>query len=183
MKEGETLEIRREFAGRMLNLDVETVRLPNGVSIDLEIVRHPGAAAVVPLDENGEVIFVRQYRHTVGEWLLEIPAGKLDAKSEPPQVCAERELLEETGYRATRYDALGSIWVSPGFTDERIWLYLARDLTPGEQQLEADEIVEVERLPFAEAVRLAAIGEIPDAKSTSALLRANALLESPQLNL
>ncbi|MEL6340873.1 MAG: NUDIX hydrolase [Myxococcota bacterium] len=178
MKMGKTLRSRREFEGRMISLDVDTVALPDGPSIDLEIVRHPGAAAVVPLDQNDDVILVRQYRHTVSQWLLEIPAGKLDAPDEPPESCARRELEEETGFSAARYDSLGSIWVSPGFTDERIWLYLARELTEGEQRLEDDELIELERMPLERAVAMAADGAIADAKSATALLRAASLLQS-----
>lgn len=177
MGSGERLGTRREFAGKMLNLDVDTVRLPNDVTLDLEVVRHPGAAAVLPITAEGDVIFVYQYRYTVGgAWLLEIPAGKLDAPDEDPRVCAERELLEETGFRADTLIPLGAIFVSPGFTDERISLYLAQDLHAGNAQLEADEVLEVRRLPWAEAVEKASNGEITDAKSAIAILRAARLL-------
>ncbi|MEO1173814.1 MAG: NUDIX hydrolase [Myxococcota bacterium] len=177
LEDGEKLGTRREFAGKMLKLDVDTVRLPNGVTLDLEVVRHPGAAAVLPLTADGDVIFVYQYRYTVGgAWLMEIPAGKLDSDDEDPRVCAERELLEETGFRAGRITPLGSIFVSPGFTDERISLYLAQELTAGIQELEADEVLEVRRLPWAEALEKATNGEITDAKSAVAILRAARVL-------
>ncbi|MEM6733241.1 MAG: NUDIX hydrolase, partial [Myxococcota bacterium] len=152
MTDGKKLATKRAFEGRMLKLDIDTVQLPNDMTIDLEIVRHPGAAAVVPLDAQGQVIMVRQYRYTVGEWLLEIPAGKLDSPGEDPKLCAERELLEETGFTAKSITALGPIWVSPGFTDEKISLFLAQELSPGEQQLEDDEVLEVERVPLADAI-------------------------------
>ncbi|MEL6543849.1 MAG: NUDIX hydrolase [Myxococcota bacterium] len=176
--DAEKLGSKRAFSGRMLKMDVDTVRLPNGVELDLEIVRHPGAAAVVPVDENGEVILVRQYRYVVDGWLLEIPAGKLDAPDEDPKRCAERELLEETGFRAERWTALGAIYVSPGFTDERISLYLAEGLTAGEQQLEADEVLDVQRVALEDAIAQAFSGDIPDAKSAVALMRAHQVLRA-----
>lgn len=178
MTEGKKLAGKRVFEGRMIHVDVDTVRLPNAVELDLEIVRHPGAAAVVPVDPEGNVVMVRQYRYAVDGWLLEIPAGKLDAPGEDPRVCAERELLEETGYRADRISALGAIWVSPGFTDEQIALFLAEDLTAGEQQLEADEVLHVERVPLADAIEQAYRGDITDAKSATALMRADRLLRN-----
>jgi len=138
-------------------------------------VRHPGAAAVVPLDADGSLLMVRQYRHTVGGWLLEVPAGKL-SPGEDPAACAHRELEEEAGVRAATLRELGSIFVSPGFCDERIWLFLATGLAASEQRLEADEVLSVERVPLAEAERRALDGELVDAKSTVAILRAAAVL-------
>jgi ADP-ribose pyrophosphatase len=158
------------YRGRIVDLWLERVRLPNGAACELEIVRHRGAAAAVPVDAEGRVALVRQYRHAVGAWLLEVPAGKLDA-GEAPQTCALREVEEETGMRPGRLVPLGWIWTTPGFTNERIWLYAAFDLTASEQTLEPDEALSVERLPVAEAVRRAAAGEIEDAKSVCALLR------------
>jgi ADP-ribose pyrophosphatase len=149
------------------------VRLPNGHLCDLELIRHPGAAAVVPVDDDGEVVLVRQYRHAVGDWLLEVPAGKLDS-GEPPEQCAARELEEETGLRASALIPLGSIWTTPGFTDERIWLFLAQGLVPTRQALQRDEVLRVERMPLRDAVALAEGGGIADAKSVCALLRAAA---------
>lgn len=158
--------------GRIVKLALEEVRLPNGHTITLEVIKHPGAAAVVPLDHDGNVILVRQYRHATGSWLLEVPAGKLDHPGEPSEDCALREVEEETGYRAGRLSPLGWIWTTPGFTDEKIWLYLAQDLTPTRASLQPDEVLTVEKLPLAEAVRRAASGEIVDGKSVCALLRA-----------
>ena len=161
--------------GRIVNLSVEEVRLPNGNTISLELIRHPGAAAVVPVDGEGNVILVRQYRHATGSWLLEVPAGKLDHPGESPEDCALREVEEETGHRAGRLVPLGWIWTTPGFTNEKIWLFLARELTPARSNLQADEVLTVETLPLAEAVRRAASGEIVDGKSVCALFRAAAL--------
>jgi ADP-ribose pyrophosphatase len=166
-----TLSTRPVHRGRIVDLSVESVRLPNGRTVELEIVRHRGAAAVVPVDRDRQVWMVRQYRHAVGGLLLEVPAGKLDG-GESPETCARREVEEEVGRRAGRLEPLGSIWTTPGFTDERIWLYLAIDLEAGAQSLEHDECLTVERLPLEEAVRLAEEGGIEDAKSVCALFRA-----------
>jgi ADP-ribose pyrophosphatase len=159
---------RTVFAGRIVTLNVESVTLPNGVSVELEIIHHPGAAAVVPLHEDGSVLLVRQYRHAAGGWLLEIPAGKLDP-GEDPHDCAQRELEEETGYRAGRLDFLVSLLTTPGFTDEVIHLYRATDLTPGTQALGHDEVLEVVRMDLAAAVREIRRGGIRDAKTIAGL--------------
>jgi ADP-ribose pyrophosphatase len=164
---------RRVHDGRVVKLSLEEVRLPNGNTVTLEVIKHPGAAAVVPVDRDGNVILVRQYRHATGSWLLEIPAGKLDHPGEAPEDCALREVEEETGYRAGNLASLGWIWTTPGFTDEKIWLFLASDLIPTRASLQPDEVLTVEKLPLAEAVRQAAAGEIVDGKSVCALLRAS----------
>jgi len=173
--EARLLTSKSIYEGRVVRLRLDRVELPNGRPVELEVVRHPGAAAVVPVDRDGNVLLVRQYRHATSGWLIEVPAGKLDA-GEDPETCARREVEEETGHRAGRLDPLGWIWTTPGFTDERIWLFLARDLTVTEQRLEHDEVLTVERLPIAEAAARAAAGEIVDAKSVCALLRAAAVL-------
>src|SRR5262249_44701564 len=160
------------YSGRIVKLSVETVRLPNGRTVPLEIVHHPGAAAALPIDDQGRAILVRQYRHATRSWLLEVPAGKLDHPGEAPEACARREVEEEAGLRAGELVSLGWIWVTPGYSDEKIWLFLARKLTPVPPSLEADEVLTVEPLPLAEAVRRAVSGEIVDAKSVCALLRA-----------
>lgn len=164
------------WRGRTVAVFSERVLLPNGNEVELDIVRHPGATAVVPLLADGSVAMVRQFRHATGGWLLEVPAGKL-APGEEPAAGARRELAEETGLSGGDLQPLGWVWMTPGFCDERIWLFLATGLAQGEQRLEADESLELVRLPFREAVRRAAAGELYDAKSTCALLRAAALLE------
>jgi ADP-ribose pyrophosphatase len=138
---------------------------------DQEVVRHPGAAAIVPVDGEGNVTLVRQYRYALDDWLLEVPAGTL-RPGEAVDGCARRELAEEAGLAAETLEPLGSIVTAPGFTDERIHLFLARGLRAVPQDLDDDENLRVERLPFAEAVRRARSGEIDDAKSVCALLRA-----------
>jgi ADP-ribose pyrophosphatase len=166
----EVFASREIFRGNTVRLHLDHLRLPNGKEMDFEIVRHVGAAAVVPLLPSGEVVLVRQYRYATGGYLLEIPAGKLDP-GEAPEACARREVEEETGYRAAELVPLGWIWATPGFADEKIWLYLATGLTAARQALEDDEILTLETLPWREAVAKAAAGEIHDSKTACALLR------------
>ena len=170
MIEAGRLTRREVFDGRIVRLSVDRVRLPNGNVVELELIRHPGAAAVVPLDARGNVLLIRQYRYASGGWLLEVPAGKLDA-GEAPESCALRELEEETGHRAARIVPMGPIWTTPGFTDEQIWLFLATELTETTASPQGDEVITVERLPLARAIEMAARGDISDAKSVCALLR------------
>jgi len=173
---GERLGSREIYRGRTFNVDVDQVRLPNGKEVELELVHHRGAAAVVPVLDDGTVLLVRQYRYATGGWLLEIPAGKLD-NGESPETCAGREAEEEVGYRPSKLEPLGWIWSTPGFADEKIWLFLATGLELTKQGLEEDEVLQIERMPFQEAVEKAASGEIHDAKSAVALLRAARVYE------
>lgn len=168
---GERLASREIFRGRSFRLDVDRVRLPNGVEMDFEMIHHPGAAAVVPVLPDGDVLLIRQYRYATGGWLLEAPAGKLNP-GEPPEDCARRETEEEIGFRPGRLLPLGWIWSSPGFLDEKIWLYLATDLEKTQQATEHDEVLEVERMPLREAIDKAVRGEIHDTKTACALMRA-----------
>jgi ADP-ribose pyrophosphatase len=156
--------IRNVFKGRVLTLNLERVRLPNGRVAELEIAHHPGGAAVVALDAEGRVCLLRQFRHAAGGWLDELPAGKLDG-GEPPLECAVRELGEEAGMRAARWDKLGEYLSSPGVFTEVIHVYLARDLTPVPSAPEEHEVFEVRWLPMPEAVALASRGELRDGKS------------------
>lgn len=173
--EPQVLGSRARHDGRVFSLRTETVRLPNGRETTLDLIRHPGAATIVPLTDEGEVLLVRQYRHATGQWLLEVPAGTL-APGESPEACARREVAEEAGVEAAHWTPLGSIWTTPGFTDERIWMFLARGLSPCPQNLDDDESLTVERVPLAAAVAMAENGEISDAKSICSLLRARAAL-------
>jgi ADP-ribose pyrophosphatase len=163
--------VRPIYKGRVVELVVESITLPNGHAMQLEVVRHPGASAVVALTASDEVLLVRQYRHAVGGYIYEVPAGKLDG--EAPEVCAARELIEEAGVEAGSLELLGSIVTTPGFSDEVIHLFLARDLRPAQQQLEEDEVLTVERVPFARALEMCRRGELRDAKSMCALLLAD----------
>lgn len=171
MEDAELLERKKVYDGRIVRLSVDRVRLPNGNETELEMIRHMGASAMVPVDVDGNVLMVRQYRYATGGWLLEVPAGKLDG-GEPPEQCALREVEEETGHRPGRLVPLGRIWTTPGFTDEQVWLFLALDLQSTRQNLQDNEVLSVERIPLAEAVDMARDGRICDAKSICALLRA-----------
>jgi ADP-ribose pyrophosphatase len=166
-------EVRNVFKGRVLTLNLETVTLPNGRVAELEIAHHPGGAAVVALDDAGRVCLLRQYRHAAGGWVREIPAGKLD-DGEPPLQCAQRELAEEAGMRAARWDKLGEYLSSPGVLTEVIHVYLARELDPVGAAPEDHEVLEAEWLPFREALRLAASGTLQDGKSLVGLFWAGA---------
>lgn len=159
----------RSWSSGWLRIDTERVELPSGHETELDIVRHPGASCVVPLLSDDEVLLIRQYRHATGGTLLEAPAGKLD-RDELPETCAERELVEETGYRAGRLEHLSSIWTTPGFTDEVIHLYAAFDLEHVGQQLEADEVIELAPMRLDDALARIFTGELRDAKTALALL-------------
>jgi ADP-ribose pyrophosphatase len=175
VKNAKLIESRKIYEGRVVNLSVERVILPNGNQTEIEVIHHRGAAAVLPLDDERHVFLVRQYRHAAGDWLLEVPAGKLDG-GELPEVCAAREIQEEVGRAAGKLTPMGWIWTTPGFTDEKIWLFLATDLSPVEQALEDDEVLTIERMLLDDAVAMARRGEIADAKSVCTLLRATEFL-------
>jgi len=161
----------RVYAGRLLKIDRDRVELPNGRTTDLEMVRHPGAAAIVPFVSDEEILLVRQFRYAASGFILEVPAGTLN-RGEEPEACARREVEEEVGHRAGRLEKLGAIFTTPGFTDEVIHLYVARDLSPVRQNLDHDEVLTVERLPFRRALELIRTGGIVDAKSICALMLA-----------
>jgi len=158
-------------SGRIIDVSTERLRYGNGREYDLDFVRHPGAAAVVAVDGAGRVCVVRQYRHGVTDFLWEIPAGKLDA-GEAPQVCAVRELAEETGVTAQRWTNLGLYIPAPGIFTEIIHLFLARDLEVGTPAPDADEELEIEWLPMADATARVLHGELNDGKTALALWRA-----------
>ncbi len=158
------------FDGHLLHVKSDRVRLPNGHEAVREWIKHPGAAAVVPYFDNGDVLLVKQYRYPVGQITLEIPAGKLDAPGEDPKDCALRELSEETGYSAATIEKLGMIATTVGFSDEYIHLYAAKNLQRGEQHPDDDEFINALRMPFAEALTMIKDGRIIDAKSIIALL-------------
>jgi len=163
--------VREIYKGKVVHLFVHEVTLPNGSRTTLEMIRHPGASAVLPFANDDEVVLLRQYRFAAGGYLIEVPAGKLDP-GEAPEACALRETEEETGYRPRRLERLGSIFTTPGFTDEVIHLFAAYELDPVGTRREEDEVMEVLKLPFDEAIAMVERGEIPDAKSQCAILLA-----------
>ena len=160
------------FRGLVVEIEHMEVKVGNKGWHPYQIIRHPGGVAVVPLHDDGTVTLIRQLRPAVGEFLLELPAGRL-SPGEPPEACGRRELLEETGLSAERFQSLGSIHPTPGICDERIHLYLATGLTQGEAEQEPYEDIEVLRLPFDEVLALAEIGAITDSKTVAALFRAS----------
>jgi ADP-ribose pyrophosphatase len=159
-----SLTTKNIYTGKVVTLNVDTVRLPNGETIELETIRHPGAAAVVPVKDDGTVVLIRQFRHAASGFIYEIPAGKLHP-GEDPLDCAARELEEEVGYRASSFQLLSSIYTAPGFADEVIHVYQATGLTKGRQQLDRDEVLDVIEMPLGEAVDKIADGTIRDAKT------------------
>jgi len=162
--------------GRVIHVSTERLRYANGREYDIDYVRHPGAAAVVAIDGANRVCFVRQYRHGIQDFLWEIPAGKLDA-GEPPEVCAVRELQEETGVAARRWTPLGVYIPAPSIFTELIHLYLARDLNLGAASPDADEELELKWLPLDQAIGHVLRGEWNDGKTAMALLRAQFQLQ------
>lgn len=157
-------------SGRSFDLTVENVTLPNGVNVDMDIIRHPGASAIVALNAQEEVIMLKQYRHAVGGELWEIPAGTFDGK-EDPLVCAQRELIEESGYEAQTWESIGAVTPVPGYSDERIHLFIARNLNQKTRKPDPDEIIEVHQLPFRQVVSMILTGAIEDAKTITAIFR------------
>jgi ADP-ribose pyrophosphatase len=168
------ISTERLYHGRIVSLDRDTVRFPDGSTGQLEMLRHPGASAVVPfLDDPGDrdprVLLIRQFRHAAEDFIWEVPAGRLDP-GETPEACARRELEEETGMRARTLERLTMIYTTPGFTDERIHLFLAYGLEAGTQRREADEFLELHPLRWSEVMALVRSGEIQDGKTLTSLL-------------
>jgi ADP-ribose pyrophosphatase len=160
------------YQGRVLQLGIESLTLPNGESLELEVVRHPGGAAVVALDHQDQVCLLRQYRHAGGGWIWELPAGRLE-ESERPHATAARELAEEAGLQANRWDTLGKTLVTPGYSNEVIYLFLARELTSVPAQPEEHELFEVHWIPFDQALEQVHDGTILDAKTMLGLTLAD----------
>jgi ADP-ribose pyrophosphatase len=159
------------YQGRVVKLSVDTVQLPNGETSKRELITHPGAVAIVPLDAAGNIIMVRQYRYAAKKVLLELPAGTLNP-GENPDLCADRELQEETGLKAGKLEKLGGIYVAPGYSTEYIHLYLATDLQESRLDMDEDEFIEVETVPLSTTFELIREGVINDGKSISGLMLA-----------
>ena len=159
-----------KYRGRIINLRVDTALLPNGSSATREVVEHPGGVCVAALTEDGCLLFVRQFRYPYHKVLLELPAGKLDP-GEDPLEAGKRELREETGAEAARYESLGELYPSPGYCGEIIHLYAATGLTFGQMSPDEDEFLEVEKIPLEEAARMVLDNEIADAKTQAAVLK------------
>ncbi len=168
------LSSERKYSGRVIHVDHDSVRFPDQSTGVLEMIRHPGASAVVPMldrptDPDPRVLLIRQFRHAADDFIWEVPAGTLGA-GESPEACARRELIEEAGHRAGALQHLTSVFTTPGFTDEVIHLYLASDLTKAKQQREADEFITVHQFRWSKIGTMVRRGEIRDCKSLCALM-------------
>ena len=159
------------YKGRIFELVRENVTLKNGVTTDLDIIRHPGAAAIVPAYGYDKIVLIKQYRHAIGEFVWEIPAGTFD-NNEDPLECAKRELLEETGYIANFWEKLGEITPVPAYSDEKIHVYFAANLTKRDQKLDDDEILDVHTLKVPDVLNMIHRGEIKDSKTIASIFMA-----------
>ncbi|HZI41229.1 MAG TPA: NUDIX hydrolase [Gemmatimonadaceae bacterium] len=172
--ENAKLGSRRVYTGRVLNLDIDQVRFPDGSTGELEIIRHPGASAILPFlsdpaGDDAQILLIKQYRYAADGFLYEVPAGRLDP-NETPLDCARRELMEETGCSAERIEPLYTFYTTPGFIDERIHGFIAMGLSRGESKREADEFMTLETMTLSHALELIQRGEIRDAKTTVLIL-------------
>ena len=172
MKDFKVKGVKQVYSGRIVDLSVETIILPDGKETMREVVRHRGAVAIVPMVSASEVILIKQFRSCAEKTLWEIPAGTME-QGEMPLACAQRELIEETGYRAGKMEPLGGFFTSPGFCNEFLHLFLATKLERCESNLDTDEQIEVHRVSMEEALRKIDNGEIVDAKTLVGLMRAS----------
>lgn len=176
MSKAKTKQVKKIYSGRIIDLTLDTVILPNQHTLELEIIHHPGGAAIVAVNEKNEVCLIRQYRYAVQEWIWELPAGKIDNK-EAPLLTAKRELMEEAGITANEWLSLGIYISSPGVFNEIVHLYLANNLQCGDHQHEQDEVIEVHWIKLDQARKMALDSSISDGKSALALLRACDVLD------
>ena len=179
MNTNSLLQVRTKFRGRVITVNVETVRLPNGHVAELEIIHHPGGAAIVAVDAQQRVCLIRQYRHAAGGWIWELPAGKLEP-DEPPLATAQRELIEEAGFEGSVWVSLGDYVSSPGVFTETVKLFMVRGLKHSRMAHEPAELIEVHWVPISEACRRALGGELNDGKTALGLLRAQAQLAASE---
>jgi ADP-ribose pyrophosphatase len=172
----ELLKSESLLKGRAFAIRRDWMKTPDGRETKFDIIEHGGSVVLVPLDADGNLLFVRQYRHAAGTDLLELPAGTLEA-GEDPEVCAAREIREETGFAAGKLEQIGEFYLAPGYSTEFMLVYLARDLTYDPLEADADEFLSLEKIPVTEAIQMAERGEMPDAKSLAALLLARRYLK------
>lgn len=177
--EEKTMKSDKLYEGKLLNLRVDTVELPNKKYSKREVVEHPGGVAVIPITEDNCIVLVKQYRKAVERFLLEIPAGKLELNEEPRQT-AQRELKEETGFEARKLEYLLEFYTSPGFSNEKIYLFLASDLIEGETNPDAGEFVEVEKYSINDLIKMVERGEIIDSKTIIGINYAKKYLDEKQ---
>ena len=172
----ELLHSETLLKGRAFAIRRDTLKAPDGRETKFDIIEHGGSVVIIPLDSDGNLLFVRQYRHATGQDLLELPAGTLD-KGEDPDVCAAREIREETGFAAGKLERLGQFYLAPGYSTEFMVVYLATDLKHDPLEADADEFLSLERIPVGQALEMARHGEMPDAKSLAALFLCEARLQ------
>lgn len=163
--------------GRAFSIRRDYLKTPDDRETRFDIIEHHGSVVIIPVDENGNILFVRQYRHAAGSNLLELPAGTLDDEHEEPEVCAAREIREETGKQAAKLVKLGDFYLAPGYSTEFMHVFLATGLSDNPLDADDDEFLSVELIPVSEAIRMAERGGIPDAKSLAALFLAKSALE------
>lgn len=173
----ETLRSEDLYQGRVFSVHQDLVRLPDGRTTRLDIVEHGGAVTILPVDEEGQIWFVRQYRHPAGTEILELPAGTLE-DGEDPLACAQREIQEEIGMRAGQFQKIGEFFLAPGYSTEFMHVYLATSLSPSPMPADADEFLHTEKYPITQVYQMAQTGEIRDAKTLAALLLATTTLET-----
>jgi len=172
----ESIDQETVYQGRVFNVRRERIRTPRGAIVPLDIVEHRGAVTMIPVDQDGQILFVRQYRHPAGKFLLELPAGVMET-DEAPEISAHREVREETGMAAEKLIKVGEFFLAPGYSTEYMHVFLATGLYPAPLPGDADEILSLVKVPIQEAYRMALDGEIQDAKSLAALFLARNLLE------
>jgi ADP-ribose pyrophosphatase len=172
----ELLKYESLHKGRAFDIRRDWMKTPDGHETKFDIIEHGGSVVLVPLDSDGNLLFVRQYRHAAGMDLLELPAGTLD-EGEAPEVCAAREIREETGFAAGKLEKIGEFYLAPGYSTEFMIVFLAQDLTYDPLEADADEFLSLEKIPLPEAIQMAERGEMPDAKSLAALLLARRYLK------
>ena len=168
--EEKTISQNLKFDGRIIKVSYDEVLLPNGKTASREVVRHSGGVCVAAIDENNELVFVKQFRYPFDEVLLELPAGKIDP-NEAPEICGKRELMEETGITAEKFTSLGLMYPTVAFCDEIIYAYFAENLSYGDTHLDEDEFVEIVKIPFDKALEMVMSGEIKDGKTQLAILK------------
>ena len=165
------------FQGRAFKIRRDHLKTPDGRETKYEIVEHVGSVIIIPIGDDGNLLFVRQYRHAAGKDLLELPAGTRDDDNEPYDVCASREIREETGMAAGKLERIGDFYLAPGYSTEFMAVFLATDLTHNPLKPDADEFLQVEKIPIHKAIEMAEQGEMPDAKTLAALFLAKTYLE------
>ncbi len=178
-----TLSKDYKYRGKIINMRLDQALLPNGATAIREVVEHPGGVCVIPIDRDGTVSLVRQFRYPYMEEILEIPAGKREKNGEEPLECGKRELKEEVGAEASQFYELGRLYPTPGYCDEVIYMYAATHLSYGEQCPDEDEFLDVVRLPLETVVDMVISGEITDAKTQAAVLKAKMLIDRGIINL